>query len=152
VKDRREAFGLPGTKIALQRISGRVARDASQATLDLVRRVLPQPVDGDNPFFGGEPAQVVASVHRHGVTVYEYFAAWTGPHSMEERPIVVGTLCHPVDEAALKKLVRRAVCRRVAKYRRCQDCGRARPPELMGRDLLGNRVCYSCLEKRGWVF
>lgn len=143
-------MSLPLTKIAKLAF-----RSKSDPTLTLLRTLLPQPLQGDNPIIAGDPGELIAVVHREGVTIYEYSVVWRKPYQPEVYGDERGVLTHPIDVQTLKALITRTRQLRRRKYRRCMDCGEKTPPEWMGTwvgDLLGQPLCHRCMEQRGVKF
>ena len=122
--------------------------------LQELQELLPDPVreemqlDGDVVLVGGDPGEVIVRIGGSKVSIAVYSVRWEGPHTPVTRPKQLATLNWKRLPASrtmmtLHTLVESAREIRRAKYRKCEKCGEAKPPEWMH----GEDICQSCAEK-----
>ena len=115
---------------------------------------LPKPVKveqqlgGETVMVGGDPGEVIVRITGSKVMVAVFTVRWEGPHTPVVRPQVLGSL-HlrhlPASRLmmAVQDLISTATEIRRAKYRKCERCGKIKPPEWMH----DSTTCQSCAEK-----
>jgi len=116
-----------------------------------VRPLLPRPVAGTTTLIGGDPGEVIVRVTASAIEVMEFSVDWLGPHEPVTFGLPVASLALGADRAALVEAIAHARARRIARYRRCERCGRVQPPEWMMDDEDEQR-CQECFERAGGVF
>lgn len=119
-----------------------------------IQRVLPDPtrqetqMDGSLTFVGGDPGEVIVRVSESQVSVSVFSIRWDGPHTPVVCPKQLGKLNWKRLPASrlmmvLHDLIESAQEIRRAEYRKCERCGKTKPPEWM-HDAT---TCQACAER-----
>ena len=124
-----------------------------------LKTLLPAPIHEETEsgvfvWFCGDPIELVVRINDQEIAVEEFAAKWNGPHTLENCPILVGTVLIADYESVgdcgeLKSLIAKAIKCRQDKFRKCEQCGEDCPPEWM----FDGSTCHSCAERQfGVVF
>lgn len=107
--------------------------------------------DGTISFTGGDPPEVVVSLTRSTIVVFEYAIREDAAHAPTPAPRPIGSVRwrrarNPEMIRAVTALIAAARDSRLAKFGICARCERSTPPERMHDD----EVCSSCaaIERR----
>jgi hypothetical protein len=102
-------------------------------------------LDGTIVMVGGDPGEVIVRVDGSKVSIAMVRVSWDGPYTPVVRPIKFATLNWRRLPAftlimALHGLIIAVREVRTTKYRRCERCGKTKPPEWMH----DQQTCQSC--------
>ena len=105
-------------------------------------------LDGTIVMVGGDPGEVIVRVGRSKVSIALFRVSWDGPHTPVVRPINFATLnWRRLPASTLKMTLHGLIIAvrevRTATYRRCERCGKTKPPEWMH----DQQTCQSCAER-----
>lgn len=131
-----------------------------ERTLDIVRVVMGKPLreeaspDGTTQLIAGDPGEVVVTVSKERVSVFEYAIEWQGPGTPVERHAPLGDIrLAGLSGTDLKRLLSALVKvtrrRRRQRFRKCKLCNERNPPEWMH----SRAICQGCAsQKLGVVY
>ncbi len=131
-----------------------------ERTLDIVRVVMGQPLreeaspGGTTQLISGDPGEVVVTVSKERVSVFEYAIGWQGPGTPVERHAPLGDIrLAGLSGTDLKRLLSALVKvtrrRRRQRFRKCKLCNERNPPEWMH----SRAICQGCAsQKLGVVY
>ena len=134
-----------------------------ERTLDIVRVVMGKPLreeaspDGTTQLIAGDPGEVVVTVSKERVSVFEYAIEWQGPGTPVERHAPLGDIrlagLSGLSGTDLKRLLSALVKvtrrRRRQRFRKCKLCNERNPPEWMH----SRAICQGCAaQKLGVVY
>ncbi|MCY2928594.1 MAG: hypothetical protein NTV86_03705 [Planctomycetota bacterium] len=128
-------------------------KDKDNADIDALAAalapILSAPCDRAIRLTGGDPGEVIVTIHPYGIEVQVFTVEWRDPG----HPVVVGEpfaallVSNYPDTSALLDAARKAIAdaraKRLETYRLCEHCGRMKPPEWMHDD----RTCQGCAER-----